>query len=51
METSRIDALVERGEEQRCLNLSDLSELVQELELGRRCTQSWPTGWRRAGST
>jgi RNA polymerase primary sigma factor len=33
MTTSTIDALVERGEEQGCVNLSELSELVQELEL------------------
>jgi RNA polymerase primary sigma factor len=33
MTTSTIDALVERGEEQGCVNLSDLAELVQELEL------------------
>jgi RNA polymerase primary sigma factor len=40
METSRIDALVERGEEQGCVNLSDLSELVQELELSDDEAQS-----------
>ena len=40
METSRIDALMERGEEQGCLNLSDLSELVQELELSDDDAQS-----------
>jgi RNA polymerase primary sigma factor len=33
MTTSTIDALVERGEEQGCVNLSELAELVQELEL------------------
>jgi RNA polymerase primary sigma factor len=33
MTTSTIDALVGRGEEQGCVNLSDLSELVDELEL------------------
>jgi RNA polymerase primary sigma factor len=32
MTTSTIDALVERGERQGCVNLSELSELVQELE-------------------
>ena len=29
----RLDALLERGEEQDCVNLSELSETVQELEL------------------
>jgi RNA polymerase primary sigma factor len=33
MTTSTIDALVGRGEEQGCVNLSELSELVDELEL------------------
>jgi RNA polymerase primary sigma factor len=33
MTTSTIAARVERGEEQGCVNLSDLAELVQELEL------------------
>jgi RNA polymerase primary sigma factor len=33
MTTSTIDALVGRGEEQGCLNLSELSGLVEELEL------------------
>jgi RNA polymerase primary sigma factor len=33
MTTSTIDALLERGEEQGCVNLSELAELVQELEL------------------
>jgi RNA polymerase primary sigma factor len=33
MTTSRIDALIERGDEQGCVNLSELAELVQELEL------------------
>jgi RNA polymerase primary sigma factor len=33
MTTSTIDALVERGERQGCVNLSELAELVQELEL------------------
>ena len=33
MTTSTIDALVERGDEQGCVNLSELAELVQELEL------------------
>ena len=33
MTTSTIDALFERAEEQGCVNLSDLAELVQELEL------------------
>ena len=40
METSNVDALVERGEEQGCLNLSELSELVQELELSEDEAQS-----------
>ena len=31
--TDRIDALIEKGEEQGCVNLSELSEAVQELEL------------------
>jgi RNA polymerase primary sigma factor len=31
MSTSRIEALVERGEEEGCVNLSDLSELTQDL--------------------
>src|SRR5918995_659451 len=31
MSTSPIDALVERGEEKGCVNLSELSELTQEL--------------------
>ena len=31
MSTSPIDALVERGEEEGCVNLSELSELVQDL--------------------
>src|SRR5919205_3535201 len=31
MSTSRFDALVERGEELGCINLSDFSELTQEL--------------------
>jgi RNA polymerase primary sigma factor len=31
MSTSPIDALVERGEEDGCVNLSELSELVQDL--------------------
>jgi RNA polymerase primary sigma factor len=30
----RIEALVERGEDAGCVNLSELAELVQELELG-----------------
>src|SRR4051795_12100664 len=30
----RLDALLERGEEQGCVNLSELSETVQELDLG-----------------
>jgi RNA polymerase primary sigma factor len=33
MSTPRIEALVERGDEQGCVNLSELAELVQELEL------------------
>ena len=33
MTTSTIDALFERAEEQGCVNLSELAELVQELEL------------------
>ena len=31
MGTATFDALVERGEEQGCLNLSDLSEATQDL--------------------
>src|SRR6185503_13141347 len=31
--TERIDALIERGEEQGCVNLSELSEAIQDLEL------------------
>ncbi len=31
--TERIDALIERGEDQGCVNLSELSEAVQDLEL------------------
>jgi RNA polymerase primary sigma factor len=31
MSTATLDALVERGEEQGCINLSDFSELIQEL--------------------
>jgi RNA polymerase primary sigma factor len=31
MSTATLDALVERGEEQGCINLSELSELTQEL--------------------
>src|SRR5829696_8301762 len=31
MSTSPIDTLVERGEEKGCVNLSELSELAQEL--------------------
>jgi len=30
---ARLDALVERGEEQGCVNLSELSELVRDLEM------------------
>jgi RNA polymerase primary sigma factor len=33
MSTSRIEALVERGDDQGCINLSELAELVQELDL------------------
>jgi RNA polymerase primary sigma factor len=33
MSTSPIDAFVSRGEDQGCVNLSDLSELTQELDL------------------
>jgi RNA polymerase primary sigma factor len=33
MESSMIDALIERGDVQGCVNLSELSELVQELGL------------------
>jgi len=40
METSRIDALIERGEEQGCLNLSELAEFVQELELSDEDAQT-----------
>jgi RNA polymerase primary sigma factor len=31
MSTTRVEALVERGEEQGCVNLSELAELTQEL--------------------
>ena len=31
MSTSTLDALVDRGEEQGCVNLSELSELTREL--------------------
>ena len=31
---ARLDALLERGEEQGCVNLSELSSLVNHLELG-----------------
>jgi hypothetical protein len=30
---ARLDALLERGEEQGCVNLSELSEIVRDLEL------------------
>jgi RNA polymerase primary sigma factor len=40
MTTSTIDALVERGEEQGCVDLSELSELVQELELSEDDAQA-----------
>ena len=40
MTTFTIDALVERGEEQGCVNLSELSELVQELELSEEDAQA-----------
>jgi RNA polymerase sigma factor (sigma-70 family) len=33
MSTMTIDALIERGEEQGCVNLSELADLIQELEL------------------
>jgi RNA polymerase primary sigma factor len=33
MPTMTIDALFERGEEQGCVNLSELADLIQELEL------------------
>ena len=33
MSTSSIDAFVDRGEEKGCVNLSELSELTQELDL------------------
>jgi RNA polymerase primary sigma factor len=33
MSTMTIDALLERGEEQGCVNLSELADLIQELEL------------------
>jgi RNA polymerase primary sigma factor len=32
--STRLDALLDRGEEQGCVNLSELSETVQELDLG-----------------
>ena len=31
--TDRIDALIEKGEDQGCVNLSELSEAIQDLEL------------------
>src|SRR5688500_6498384 len=31
--TARIDVVIDRGEDQGCVNLSELSEAVQELEL------------------
>ena len=40
MTTSTIDALFERGEEQGCVNLSELAELVQELELSEDDAQA-----------
>jgi RNA polymerase primary sigma factor len=40
MTTSTIDALLERGEEQGCVNLSELAELVQELELSEDDAQA-----------
>jgi RNA polymerase primary sigma factor len=40
METSMIDALIERGDVQGCVNLSELSELVQELGLSDEEAQS-----------
>jgi len=40
METSMIDALIERGDVQGCVNLSELSELVQELGLSEDEAQS-----------
>ncbi len=40
MRTSTVDALFERGEEQGCVNLSELAELVQELELSDEEAQS-----------
>src|SRR5919201_6475561 len=33
VETARIQALLDRGEEEGCINLSELTELAQELEL------------------
>ena len=40
MRTSTIDALFERGEEQGCVNLSELAELVHELELSDEDAQA-----------
>jgi RNA polymerase primary sigma factor len=40
METSMIDALIERGDAQGCVNLSELSELIQELGLSDDEAQS-----------
>ncbi len=40
MRTSTVDALFERVEEQGCVNLSELAELVQELELSDEEAQS-----------
>jgi RNA polymerase primary sigma factor len=39
MQEPRIDAVLERGEELGCVNLSELSELVQELGLDEEQTQ------------
>ena len=33
MNSSQIDALISRGDDEGCVNLSELSELTQELEL------------------
>jgi RNA polymerase primary sigma factor len=37
---ARIEALIGRGEEEGCVNLSELSELVQELDLGDDAAQA-----------
>ena len=40
MAERRVEALLERGEERGCVNLSELAELAQELELGDEDAQA-----------